>query len=121
MNSRFCSDRVEKLIPVHVDWNRKENTEAHSTIYYDIPALVLRRGQEFSFTILFNQVFHSDKYSLSFIFKPQTWKNFPVVKIPVNGSVDGWSAKVISKKNSIQVQIFSSSDALIGKYSVSIR
>jgi uncharacterized membrane protein len=98
---------------------------AHSTIYYDIPALVLRRGQEFSFTLIFNQAFHSDKYRLSLIFKPQTWKNFPVVKIPVNGSFNGWSAKIISienqKDNHLGLQILSSSDALIGKYSVSIQ
>ena len=116
-----CSDRVERLIPIHVDWNRKENTEEHSTIYYDVPALVLRRGQEFSFSIVFNQTLASDKYSLAFIFKPQTWKNFPVVKIPMNGSSKGWSANVSSKNNSMKVQIVSASDALIGKYSVSIR
>jgi uncharacterized membrane protein len=99
--------------------------EAHSTIYYDIPALVLRRGQEFSFSLIFNQAFQSDKYHLSLIFKPQTWRNFSVVKIPVDSSSNGWSAKIIpienQKQNSIGIQILSSSDALIGKYSVSIQ
>ncbi len=103
----------------------KKNMEEHSTIYYDIQGLILRRGQEFSFIITFNQIYHDDKYHLSVIFKPQTWRNFPVVKIPLNGSSNGWSAKISptegQKNNQICFQIISSSDAIIGKYSVSIR
>jgi uncharacterized membrane protein len=102
----------------------KKNMKEHSTIYYDIRGLFLRRGQEFSFLITFNQAFHDDKYHLSVIFKPQTWSNFPIVKIPLNGSSNGWSAKSIptenQKNNQIYFQIISPSDAIIGKYSVNI-
>ncbi|CAM4773474.1 unnamed protein product [Rotaria magnacalcarata] len=95
--------------------------EEHSTIYYDIQGLVLRRGQPFSFTITFNQGFPADKYNLSFIFKPQTWPNFPRVKIPLNGSSNGWSAERLSTKdqenNCVYFQICSPCDATIGKYS----
>jgi hypothetical protein len=104
--------------------NTKKNMQEHATIYYDIPGLVLRRGQEFSFILTFNQAFHADKYQLFVIFKPQTWRNFPVVKIPLNDSSNGWSAKRIPtehQKNNIGIQILSSTDALIGKYSVSIQ
>ena len=98
--------------------------EEHSTIYYGIPGLVLRRGQEFSLNLLFNQAFHPDENHLSLIFKLQTWRNFPVIKIPLNSSSNGWSVKTIptddEKKNHIALQIFSPADALIGKYSVSI-
>lgn len=103
----------------------KKNMQEHSTIYYDIRGLVLRRGQEFSFLITFNQAFHDDKYHLSVIFKPQTWLNFPIVKIPFNGSSNGWSTKLIlienQKNNQICFQMLSPSDAIIGKYSVNIR
>ncbi|CAF4575755.1 unnamed protein product [Rotaria socialis] len=96
----------------------------HSTIYYDIQGLVLRRGQPFSFTITFNQDLPVDKYNLSFIFKSQTWQNFPRVKIPLNGSSNGWSAKRLSTKdqenNCVYFQICSPCDATIGKYSLSL-
>lgn len=102
-----------------------KNMEGHSTIYYDIPGLILRRGQEFSFILTFNQAFHYDKYHLSIIFKSLTWPNFPVVKIPVNDLSNGWSTTIIpteNEKNNNQIcfQINSSSDAPIGKYSVNI-
>jgi hypothetical protein len=38
--------------------------EEHSTIHYDIPGLVLRRGQPFSFTVTFNRDFDADQYQL---------------------------------------------------------
>ncbi|CAF2233753.1 unnamed protein product, partial [Rotaria magnacalcarata] len=66
-----ASENATKMIPIDIDMNLKENMEEHSTIYYDIQGLVLRRGQPFSFTITFNQDFPADKYNLSFIFKPQ--------------------------------------------------
>ncbi len=94
----------------------------HSTIYYDIPGLVLRRGQEFSIVLIFNQAFQSEKYHLSLIFKSQTWQNFPVIKIPLNDSFNGWFVKTTTiedqKSNHVGLQILSSSNALIGKYSV---
>src|SRR5437868_6362424 len=102
--------------------NMKKNMKEHSTIYYDIPGLILRRGQEFSFIIKFNQIFYLNKYQISIIFKHQTWKNFPNIKIPLNNSSNGWSTKIIqTKNNQIILQIISSSDAIIGKYSVSIQ
>jgi len=113
-----------KLIPIKISMHMKKNMKEHSTIYYDIRGLFLRRGQEFSFLITFNQAFHEDKYHLSVIFKPQTWSNFPIVIIPLNGSSNGWSAKSIpiedQKDNQICFQINSPSDAIIGKYSVNI-
>ncbi|CAF1312314.1 unnamed protein product [Rotaria magnacalcarata] len=116
-----ASENAAKMIPIDIDMNLKENMEEHSTIYYDIQGLVLRRGQPFSFTITFNQDFPADKYNLSFIFKPQTWPNFPRVKIPLNGSSNGWSAERLSTKdqenNCVYFQICSPCDATIGKYS----
>jgi hypothetical protein len=103
----------------------KKNMKEHSTIYYDIKGLILRRGQEFSFDITFNQAFHNDKHHLSIMFKPLTWVNSPIITIPLNGSSNGWTAKAIptedQKNNQICFQITSSSNAIIGKYSVNIR
>ncbi|CAF4104149.1 unnamed protein product [Rotaria sordida] len=114
-----------KLLPIDIDMYMKKNMEEHSTIYYDIQGLILRRGQPFLFTITFNQDFYIDKYNLSVIFKSQTWSNFPNVKIPLNSSSNGWSAKRLfiedQKNNRICFQINSPSNAPIGKYSVSIK
>ena len=113
-----------RLIPVYINMNRRETMEEHSTIYYDTPELVLRRGQEFSCILIFNQAFQPDKYQLIIVFKPQTWRNFPVVKIPLNESSNGWSVKIIDtkdenqKKNQLHLRVYSSPNALIGKYSV---
>ena len=102
----------------------KKNMKEHLTIYYDIPGLVLRRGQIFSFCIAFNQDFHADKYHLSVIFHSQTWPDSPAVRIPLNDSSNGWSATRIltegQKNDCIYFQIDSPSDAMIGKYSVSV-
>jgi hypothetical protein len=38
--------------------------EEHSTNHYDIPGLLLRRGQPFSFTVTFNRDFDAEKYQL---------------------------------------------------------
>lgn len=114
-----------RLIPINVNMQTKKNMEEHSTIYYDIQGLILRRGQEFSFITTFNQGFHSDKYQLSIVFKSLTWPNLPVVKIPLNGSSNGWSARSIpmkdQKNNQICFEIISSSDTPIGKYDVNIK
>ncbi|CAF3343561.1 unnamed protein product [Rotaria sp. Silwood2] len=110
------------MIPIEADMCMKKNMEEHSTIYYDIQGLILRRGQPFSFIITFNQDFHTDKYNLSVIFKSKTWMNIPSVKIPLNDSSNGWSAKTLftedQKNNHICFQIDSPSDAIIGKYSL---
>ncbi|CAF4250391.1 unnamed protein product [Rotaria socialis] len=117
-----ASEKATKMIPIDIDMNLKKNMGEHSTIYYDIQGLVLRRGQPFSFTITFNQDLPIDKYNLSIIFKSQTWQNFPRVKIPLNGSSNGWSAKRLSTKdqenNCVYFQICSPCDATIGKYSL---
>lgn len=119
-------DLSNRLIPVYVNMNRRETMEEHSTIYYNTPELVLRRGQEFSCILLFNQAFQSDKYQLIIVFKSQTWRNFPVIKIPLNESSNGWSVKINDKndenqkKNQLQLRVCSSPSALIGKYSVRI-
>jgi hypothetical protein len=38
--------------------------DEHSTNHYDIPGLVLRRGQPFSFTVTFNKNFDTDQDQL---------------------------------------------------------
>jgi hypothetical protein len=53
-----------RLIPIDVDLHTKKNMEEHSTSHYDIPGLVLRRGQPFSFTVTFNRDFDVEQHQL---------------------------------------------------------
>ena len=55
---------ASRLIPVDVDLHTKKNMEEHSTHHYDIPGLVLRRGQPFSFTVTFNRDYDPEQYQL---------------------------------------------------------
>lgn len=55
---------ASRLIPIDVDLHTKKNMEEHSTNHYDIPGLVLRRGQPFSFTVTFNRDYDPEQYQL---------------------------------------------------------
>ncbi|CAF4033973.1 unnamed protein product, partial [Adineta steineri] len=111
-----------RLIPIGIDMYKRKNMEEHSTIYYDIDGLVLRRGQAFLLSVTFNQDFNADRHYISVIFKCQTWLNSSEVKIPLNNSSNEWSAKRVftgdGRSNCVCLQINSPSDALIGKYSI---
>lgn len=122
--------------------------EEHSTNHYDIPGLVLRRGQAFSFTVTFNREFNPEQHQLyvrlaiGISIKKLTKKKQKIhffhsigsrsmiskrthLRLLVDGtpSGNGWSARTISlgdkqKTNSISIQVDSSPDAIIGKYTV---
>ena len=55
---------ASRLIPIDVDIHTKKNMDEHSTSHYDIPGLVLRRGQPFSFTVTFNRDFDAEQYQI---------------------------------------------------------
>ncbi|CAM4896545.1 unnamed protein product [Rotaria socialis] len=105
--------------------------EEHSTKHYDIPGLVLRRGQKFSFTVTFNRDYDVKQHQLyvrlttgsrSMISKHTQ------IRLLVDGTenLNGWSVKSLSlgnnetqeKNNRISLEINSPSDAIIGKYSL---
>ena len=111
-----------RFTPVHVDLHSAKNMEEHSTIYYDLPGLVLRRGQPFELTVTFSEEFDAEQKRLSLVFKPETWLNASEVKIPLDGTAQGWSTRRIvdndERKDRVRFRIDSPADALIGKYSV---
>lgn len=111
-----------RLIPIDIDLCKRKNMEEHSTIYYDIDGLVLRRGRPFSFTIAFNRDFQLDDYHLAIVFQCRTWRHCPEVKIPCNGSSNNWTARRVLTDNEasdrIHFEVYAPCDAPIGKYSV---
>ncbi|CAF1272800.1 unnamed protein product, partial [Adineta steineri] len=123
--------RPSRLIPIDVDIHTKKNMDEHSTSHYDIPGLVLRRGQPFSFTVTFNRDFEADQYHIyvrlaigarSMISKKTQ------IRLLVDGTpnANGWAARKIptegedekKKNNRISLQVDSPSDAIIGKYTL---
>ncbi|CAF0789791.1 unnamed protein product [Rotaria sp. Silwood1] len=121
-----------KLIPIDVDLHTQKNMEEHSTNHYDIPGLVLRRGQSFSFTVTFNKDYDIEQNQLyiRLAIGPRSMiSKRTQIRLLVDGtpSGNGWSAKSIpiedddvktKKKNCISLQINSPSDAIIGKYTL---
>ena len=53
---------------VTVDLNMKANQKAHNTDEYDVPELILRRGQDFILTISLDQPFDAKKDELKLQF-----------------------------------------------------
>ncbi|CAF2714038.1 unnamed protein product [Rotaria sp. Silwood2] len=106
--------------------------EEHSTKHYDIPGLVLRRGQSFSFTVTFNRDYDVEEHQLyiRLAIGPRSMMSKQTqIRLLVDGtpSGNGWSAKRIpaeddeiktKKNNRISLQIDSPSDAIIGKYTL---
>ncbi|CAF0762171.1 unnamed protein product [Adineta ricciae] len=105
--------------------------DEHYTSHYDIPGLVLRRGQPFSFTVTFNRDFEAEQYQvyvrLAIGARSMISKRTQIRLLadgPPNGN--GWSAKKIptdgeedkKKNNRISLQVESPSDAIIGKYTL---
>ena len=62
--SLFVYLLASKLIPIDVNLHTKKNTEEHSTHHYDIPGLVLRRGQPFVFSVTFNRDYNPEENQL---------------------------------------------------------
>ena len=120
---------VSRLVPIQIDLHLKKNHEAHSTIFYDLPGLLLRRGEPFTLSFDFNQDADRTRSDLALIFQAETWSNVPPVKVPLNdGNTNGWSTKRIlstpeeqKKDEPLTLQIHSPSTIPIGKYSVSGR
>jgi hypothetical protein len=123
---------ASRLIPTDVDLHTKKNTEEHSTNQYDIPGLVLRRGQAFSFTVTFNRDFHPEEHQLYVrlaIGSRSMISKRTQLRLLVDGKAtgNGWSARTLpvevkedqAKKNRVSLQVTSPPDAIIGKYSVS--
>uniref|UniRef100_A0A8W8K0X3 Transglutaminase N-terminal domain-containing protein n=1 Tax=Magallana gigas TaxID=29159 RepID=A0A8W8K0X3_MAGGI len=57
------------LRPKCLDLQRTMNREAHRTCSYEIPNLILRRGQTFDMSIAFDRVFseQDDTFTLQFV------------------------------------------------------
>ena len=100
--------------------------EKHRTIYYDLPALIVRRGFPLVLTITFNGEFDPSQNSLNFRIRSTTWPTSSEIVIPLGKTTNGWSVHTKefdpAEKKALYSNVFqliSPVNAQIGKYSVS--
>ncbi|GFO27094.1 protein-glutamine gamma-glutamyltransferase k [Plakobranchus ocellatus] len=123
----FKRDQKENhLKPINVDLCRSENREAHHTSEYEVPNLIVRRGQCFLINVEFSREFIADQDSISLKFvtgsRPAQSRGSVVPVSPVDHLVDGqWGFKMSGLKGSLMtLTVSTGSDAIIGRYEMFI-
>lgn len=110
------------LKPKCLDLQRTMNREAHRTSSYEIPNLILRRGQTFDMSIAFDRVFseQDDTFTLQFVTgrKPMQSKG-TVISVhkarEVNPGTWGYQITEIDEKK-VSIKVCTSASAIVGKY-----
>ncbi|XP_055891117.1 protein-glutamine gamma-glutamyltransferase K-like isoform X3 [Biomphalaria glabrata] len=123
----FKRDKEEgHLKPVSVDLCRHGNRLAHRTAEYEVPNLILRRGQIFDLHIEFQREFvkASDSITLKFVTgsRPTQSRGSVVAVNQVDKVQDGvWGFQIVSAKDkSVSLRVSSDSDAIVGRYELFI-
>ncbi|KAM6163821.1 protein-glutamine gamma-glutamyltransferase E [Rhynchocyon petersi] len=111
--------------PTSVNWNVSSNRQAHHTDRFYGSGLILRRGQVFLVTLIYNTNVGSAP-NITFIVStgpaPSESARTKAVFPLSNGSSGGWSAKLqASQGNSLTIAISSPANAPIGQYTLSVQ
>ncbi|XP_059169628.1 protein-glutamine gamma-glutamyltransferase 4-like [Physella acuta] len=123
----FNKSREERhLKPQTVDLCRRRNREAHHTSEYEVPNLIIRRGQVFDINIEFQREFVKgvDHLTLKFVTgsRPTQSRGSVVAVNQVDKIRDGhWGFQIVSAKDKcVAIQVSSDSDAIVGRYELFI-
>ncbi|CAG5117762.1 unnamed protein product, partial [Candidula unifasciata] len=123
----FKRDQEEfHLKPVNVDLCRLKNREAHHAAEYEVPNLILRRGQAFDINIDFNRTYikGQDAVSLKFVTgsRPTQSRGSVVPVVQVDRIQDGqWGFELAAvQEKSVTLRVSSGSDAIVGRYELFI-
>ncbi|VDI23917.1 Hypothetical predicted protein [Mytilus galloprovincialis] len=123
-NSDFMSEVLLK--PKSVELQRSLNRQAHKTSLYEIPNLILRRGQSFDISITFDRTFSEadDEIVLRFVTgrQPMQSKNtvIPVTKVR-NLQPGEWGYQITSTEDKkVSLKICTGSSCVVGRYTVYI-
>lgn len=114
------------LRPVTVDLCRSVNRDAHHTSEYEVPNLIVRRGQCFNINIDFNREFSADQDDISLKFvtgsRPAQSRGSVIPIQRVEQVQDGhWGFQMSGQKgSSITLTVSTASDAIIGRYELFI-
>lgn len=110
------------LKPKCLDLQRSLNREAHRTSSYEIPNLILRRGQTFDMSILFDRVFseQDDTMTLQFVTgrKPIQSKGTVISVHKVRELQPGtWGYQITGvDEKKVNIKVCTSASSIVGKY-----
>lgn len=115
-----------QLKPKSVDFYRCKNRQAHKTSDYEIPNLIIRRGQQFDISITFDRAFscQDDELVLKFVTGRQPLQSKSTV-VPVHrvqalkDRVWGYQLVRVEDKQ-VQLKVCTSPDAIVGRYNLFI-
>ncbi|XP_025115118.1 protein-glutamine gamma-glutamyltransferase K-like isoform X2 [Pomacea canaliculata] len=115
-----------QLKPKVVDLSRNVNRHAHHTSAYEIPNLVLRRGQAFEMVITFERAFNRDDDSIVLKFvtgsRPLQSKGSVVSVRQVSEAHAGdWNYELVSVVDrAVTLKVISTPKAIVGRYEMFI-
>ncbi|KAJ8302755.1 hypothetical protein KUTeg_019151 [Tegillarca granosa] len=111
-----------QLKPKTVDLQRTLNRYAHKTSGYEIPNLIIRRGQAFEISIVFDRSFNEteDELTLKFVTGRQPLQSKGTV-ISVNKvhqlKTGQWGFQITSVEDKkVNLKVLSSSESIVGRY-----
>ncbi|XP_071091766.1 hemocyte protein-glutamine gamma-glutamyltransferase-like isoform X1 [Haliotis cracherodii] len=111
-----------QLKPKTIDLEKSANREAHRTSDYEIPNLIIRRGQEFKVKIFFerNYIAPEDQIVLKFVTgsRPQQSKGSVVGVQKVDKVKDNeWGFQILSvEEKALVLNVSSDADTIVGRY-----
>ncbi|ESO91068.1 hypothetical protein LOTGIDRAFT_122446, partial [Lottia gigantea] len=115
-----------ELKPKSVDLLRTVNREGHHTKAFNLPNLIIRRGQEFDIIILFerNYIKIEDEIILKFVTgsRPQQSKStvIPVYNKESKDANDWWYKVMDDAGKQVTLRVKSGANAIIGRYQLFI-
>lgn len=123
----FKKDKEERhLKPLTVDLCRPRNREAHHTSEYEVPNLIIRRGQPFDISIDFQRDYVKgvDHITLKFVTgsRPTQSRGSVIAVSQVDKVKDGqWGFEITSAKEKfVTLRVCSANDAIVGRYELFI-
>ncbi|KAL6097467.1 f13a1 [Pungitius sinensis] len=102
-----------------VDMMLQTNAQKHFTKNYEVPNLVVRRGQEFTVKVTFNRpLAEGDDFQLEFLIGAEPTVNKGSMAVVTFGSRPGsWSGQILDKQGpSVVLGITATATAIVGKY-----
>jgi len=107
-----------------INLHKHENRRAHHTDKYEHSNLIVRRGESFDITLIFNRAYEAsrDTIVLQFVvgYRPQESKG-SIIRIPVSQTKDyaygAWSVKIAQdNRENMRLQVIPPADAVVGRY-----
>ncbi|KAG9347718.1 hypothetical protein JZ751_003732 [Albula glossodonta] len=115
---------ISDLVVEEVDTLNTQNKRAHHTDAYMEPELIVRRGQQFTIRVAFNQDMTDRVNSVYVKFEigpfPDDLKNTKITLPSILGRESGWKMQANSSGHSVTLDITPSSDCIVGRFRMAI-